>query len=1142
MMKRMIVVVAFALAAMTSLAAVNWNFVSNENKTGLSGATWKRADDPSVTSTTLNGEDDYFVLSGTIYPGSNDGLIFTGHSLTVGSTSSTAKPRIFHYYTAGISGTKDMTIRNDGLKLVRGSWDVHYGSAAQPHLVYGKVTLSATADYPFEFKRYDYASENGLHFKDKFCGDGFATVAPGAKAPLFSLALLGDYSDFTGTVTLQSVTTEETPRYSVLLLANGRAAFTANVGAYCHLTPNSSSDVVTLGTVNLASGSVIDVKASAVTAGDTTTVKGSKFAVTDGFSIEADAKAKVSVAFDASAAETQVAELDVLTVPKTASLDKDAFEYVPQDSLHVFDSFDVRDDGDKQTLVVKFALPKLPILTQKEDGSNVKGLKDNVWSDGSTVADTLHDYVVNGGKYIYVSSSVDASGKDPSYNVFTGNSLTLGDITAGTSGNLYQYGGYTEGKEAVFQNDGLILARGNAITHYANLYLIKGKVQVTATSDSPFRLYSDNESTKDGHGVKICDSLSGDGYLRVCPQMNAGTFHDLVLAGDCSEFSGHLLIESGTNTKGLPAKGGLQVGNTTCTGTVDIGAGSEIGCISENDTFTMKSLCLDEGSRIKVKVSDEVSGQASLTTAGKLVATDAFSQGGKVRVAIDVKSASAVGTNPSCNYVFLTVPSTANLSADDFDLELDLSKFPSYAQPRLVVTETETTKSLALVIDGYERVDMTTKDASMDVQNDASSAFTNAWQWSDLREPHAGAHYLIGKNMNLRTPMDLSATTNFPGLSLTLQDGATFVIEYLDYTIPFLRIVNGGWIHPKYNGGGVTLHAPIEILSGTAVFRPYAGGLFTVDGTICGSGNLLINGNANGSGNPGGYTELLGHNEDFHGSVRVTMDVNPTRGFPTFETKAFSRLYVNDGSNVGGAMDPADPKGFTVENYSQLITRNSVTFDEPTRGIFIRWIGRFNVADADHVLTIRSPLAVYGTLYKEGPGTVEFANPQPTFGATATEVVPDADATNRCVVVGAGNVVISSAFALNGLNVTVTNDVPVFALDVDATDADLAAYGLVDILTPDCPFVATDAATKLHFRLGTATGAKPAWYERTVAVCTVKADQADAVAALLDVKGVRGTGIRVAAIRQVPVTVNETSCVTFVADLVANQGMLLLVR
>lgn len=639
------------------------------------------------------------------------------------------------------------------------------------------------------------------------------------------------------------------------------------------------------------------------------------------------------------------------------------------------------------------------------------------------------------------------------------------------------------------------------------------------------------------NSLELIGPLSGEGAISVLAGVKTGIITNFCLKvnGDASGFAGSIgvtsAIQSTGLTAGLQCTAGLIVTNTAMPAVVALGDHSYLGTFTAADQVTFATLSLGADVTLQVTTGDGV--------CSRFTATDAFSMSGKVKVAVKLVSSDIVGENPGVNYPFLTVPAASALSTDDF--EVDLSMFPSFVNPRLAITEAEGMKTLSIVVDPYVRTDLETADGSTDVLSDHSSAFTNAWQWSDEREPHEGTHYLVDKK-NLRTLFDLDGVMNFPGKSLTLANGASLVIAYLEYSIPLLRFVNGGYLYPKYNEGGVTLRAPIEILSGTAVFRPYAGGLFTVDGEISGSGDIQINGNANGSSNPGGYTELLGLNTNFCGRTTVTMGINPDRDFPSFETKAFSRLYVNDGRNVGGAMSPADPMGFTLENYSQLITRNSVTFDEPTRGIFVKWVGRFNVADADHVLAIRSPLAVHGTLYKEGPGTIAFANPQPTFGATATATVPDADATNRCVVVGEGNVILSSAFALNGLNVTVTNDAPVFALDIDATDADLAAYGLVDILTPDCPFVATEAATKLHFRLDTATDAKPAWSERTVAVCTVKADQASAVAALLDVKAVRGTGIRVAAIRQVPVTVNETSCVTFVADLVANQGMLLLVR
>ena len=119
----------------------------------------------------------------------------------------------------------------------------------------------------------------------------------------------------------------------------------------------------------------------------------------------------------------------------------------------------------------------------------------------------------------------------------------------------------------------------------------------------------------------------------------------------------------------------------------------------------------------------------------------------------------------------------------------------------------------------------------------------------------------------------------------------------------------------------------------------------------------------------------------------------------------------------------------------------SLTLDEPTRGIFIKWVGRL-MANEGQTFTVKSPLAVHGTLWKEGAGTLVLGNPAPTFGADATSETPDADATNRMFCVAAGDVKIASVDAVNGLDVVFTNSASRLVLDLDSEDETFGTYGL----------------------------------------------------------------------------------------------------
>jgi hypothetical protein len=213
----------------------------------------------------------------------------------------------------------------------------------------------------------------------------------------------------------------------------------------------------------------------------------------------------------------------------------------------------------------------------------------------------------------------------------------------------------------------------------------------------------------------------------------------------------------------------------------------------------------------------------------------------------------------------------------------------------------------------------------------------------------------------------------------------------------------------------------------------------------------------------------------------------------------------------------------------------------PTRGIFINWVGRFFVGGAGETLTIKSPLAVYGSMHKEGDGVLVFGNPQPTFGPAATGTVPDADSTNRMFVVNGGDVKVTSAYALNGLDVVSESAGTKFILDADTEDETLAAYGIINILTPGTPFAVRESATKLNVAFTVA--AKPAWKERTIAVCTVKVSDADSVGSILNAAVIDNPGeIVIVAITTESTTINEVPCVTFKASVAGKRRLILKVK
>jgi hypothetical protein len=157
-----------------------------------------------------------------------------------------------------------------------------------------------------------------------------------------------------------------------------------------------------------------------------------------------------------------------------------------------------------------------------------------------------------------------------------------------------------------------------------------------------------------------------------------------------------------------------------------------------------------------------------------------------------------------------------------------------------------------------------------------------------------------------------------------------------------------------------------------------------------------------------------------------------------------------------------NPKAFTIESMSRVKPADEITdltLDDETRGIFIKWVGRL-MANEGQTFTVKSPLAVHGTLWKEGEGTLVLGNPALKFGENADSDEPDADATNCMFRVAAGDVKITSGDAVNGLDMVFTNSASRLVLDLDSEDETFRTFGIRNTKS-SVPFMAEGELDKI---------------------------------------------------------------------------------
>ena len=664
-----------------------------------------------------------------------------------------------------------------------------------------------------------------------------------------------------------------------------------------------------------------------------------------------------------------------------------------------------------------------------------------------------------------------------------------------------------------YKNDGLVLAAdGKYLLYYSqSTYNITGTVSVVATdSAAPAKI-------EQGSNCYSVNFILHDKF-----KSQPGTY--------CT-------INSTTNRFNLTFKDTTEYCGTLTVTNVNVGAAATVTlCTDFPGTMAISRDAVlrtaENGKICNLKVLD---GAVIDATAGAFSVTGSFDNASAVTVRVD--TARFPGT------VDLVSGPAGMFTLDDF-VFADSSGAPLDSLDSLSLVETA--EGVVVRAIRYPTATLTTGDNNSRTKvNDSSMTnsahWTNAESWPDSETMPGGWHYALSSSAKyLRTAYsgeidNPKGDVVFPGISLTLPSNTGLVMLNPSFACTNL-VLDGGQILPSLYVQAVFTGKITVTENGGSIYSYLKTSKF--ESEIEGSGDLRITGaSGSASGTPFGYVWLSGLNTNFTGAVTATIPnyyppgdivANTNKITPRFD-RNYMHLQISDKRNLGGPLAAVNPQALTLQNMSRLELAEGFTslmLDEPTRGVFVKWVGRF-LADSGQTMTLASPLAVHGTMWKEGAGTLVLANPQPTFGADAVAATPDVDATNRMLRVAAGTVRVASGCAVNGLDVVVA-DGATLALDLASGDADMAAYGIRNELTPGTPFAADGAAANVYIDL-----VPPADYEgaNEVPVVTVKATDADSVDSLLVVRKPTDSGrMRSLAKSRKPVMIGETACVTFTVN------------
>ena len=694
-------------------------------------------------------------------------------------------------------------------------------------------------------------------------------------------------------------------------------------------------------------------------------------------------------------------------------------------------------------------------------------------------------YLKNGSK-IYIKAAPDGKNYD-----FGGGALVLGE---GTSyGALFNYAYNTSENVAnlkvlTFGSDGLIIRCGGILLSGAKdkTYVIESPMTVdTEPGAYAFLHFYYNNIIYSHRGALSITERSvftvGENTIAPAQLPTKGTFK-LTKANSCSGVLGTLEIISLTNKLANAFlddyDNTLSVASTDLPGTLSIGPNCRLQLISGGDILNVGTLVLGDNTWFAVPY-DSDSGKMGIVNV-----TDSLTAGRGINVVLPSEMPSDKKRVP-----ILTAPASSEVSIRNFKLAPN----SNYCWLTL---ETVNDRKILYV---------TFPDAT---QNIKSAYLGESESWSDDSTSIAeGKDYSLVSKINgvsgdhrLYMPKQ-SLTYEFQGNSLNIHSSTMFQWESEDIQTlmcPYLRVFDGGVLHGDKMArlrmkGGI-----LDLVSGSVWIGSSNERTLIIDSEIIGYGEALLTGLANGSSSsPQGYYAFNALNTNFYGTIKMRQrhwKSNEGKVYIDFDTSC--RLTITNALSLGGNLIKHEPKALWLTRYASLMVEENTTLAaESNRGIYIEDIGRICVGDKKgkpYTFRMETPLAINGTFYKEGIGTLELAGGM-AFGEDGLAETPT-EGSNGFVVTG-GVVRVCSAGAIDGCSMELRNGASL-ELAVDFENEELMAQGIRNVKT-DTPFVLGEGMEKLPISLKFAEGATAPSTKFTVPLLTVSSGAADSVRAML---------------------------------------------
>ena len=646
------------------------------------------------------------------------------------------------------------------------------------------------------------------------------------------------------------------------------------------------------------------------------------------------------------------------------------------------------------------------------------------------------DFVVSNWKWMW-----SPAGQNQEDYHFSGKSLAIGQI-GGQDGKL-EIRFYNNNYSIYFDNEGLFLDNG-LFTGYGyrmRTLNVRGDITVRAPESAPFHIHGGGKLTSNEGKTLLLHGpfKSAKGTMAVAGVVPAGfenvlneiTNFTLRIDGPCDNYLGKLKISGMRPRIGNTYDTAVKLACPEFGGSIIVANNGILNAAYDTNVIKIASLSFEPGSTLEVLASN--------TTNAIFEVENSFAAEGPVTVLMNSQRIKVC--NEGDRFTVLSLPKTAEVSVDDFRLELTGAKLKFTSEAvYFAVREDGERKYLDVVVEPIVKLTVADYNSFNWNAEKSSSAFKKASSWSDTSStPHSGCHYFNEKIGTIITPD--TDSYSFLGRSLSIYDERTnspFIVFTKKLNLTKLHMTNGRLASGSYRSPVVTaesfafygIHNSIIVQMNQTLelVGPWKG-----DGQVDVIGNHAYGSN--------GRLRLTGDNSNFTGKIKLTVGAAAPNPDDNFQT-----LLIDDEKALGGAMDEMMFDALELNAYGTLEVTNSFRIAaERNRGIYVNGDGAISVPQGEK-LAVDTLVTLEGSLVKMGEGTL-------SLGGTL-----DARSASELVVTN-GVVEVAAADAINGASVKFSKD-SALAIALGSSDVNLRNYGIRNL--SDAPFAADTAQVPLY--------------------------------------------------------------------------------